>query len=158
ANTTVHVLDERLQPMPPGTPGELFIGGDGLAHGYLNNPELTREKFIPNPFSSDSSARLYRTGDRVRCRADGNFEFLGRFDNQLKILGHRIEPGEIEATLRQHPGVVQAVVLARAQPRGEKHLVAYVIVARPDDFSADTLKRYLANRLPHYMMPTWIVR
>ncbi len=116
ANTTAHVLDERLQPAPADAPGELYIGGDGLARGYLNNAELTQEKFVPDPFSADPAARLYRTGDRVRRRADGNIEFLGRFDDQVKILGHRIEPGEIEAALRRRPEVRQTVVIARRSP------------------------------------------
>jgi aspartate racemase len=161
ANTTVYVLDEQLQPVPVGRPGELYIGGDGLARGYLNNPDLTREKFVRNPFSSDPAARLYRTGDRVCSLADGNLEFLGRFDNQVKILGHRIEPGEIEATLLQHPGVRQTVVIAWTQPRGEKQgdkqLVAYVVAANPGGLSTDQLKGYLAKRLPHHMVPAHIV-
>jgi len=157
ANTTVHVLDERLQPAPADVPGELYIGGAGLAHGYLNNAELTREKFVPDLFSADPAARLYRTGDRVRRRADGNIEFLGRFDDQAKILGHRIEPGEIEAALRQHSEVRQTVVIAQTQPSGEKRLVAYV-VASSGAFSADELKRHLADRLPPYMVPAQFVR
>jgi amino acid adenylation domain-containing protein len=158
ANTTAYVLGEQLQPLPANTPGELFLGGAGLALGYLNNPELTREKFVPNPFSRDPAARLYRTGDRVYLRADGNIVFIGRFDNQVKILGHRIEPGEIEATLRKHPGVRQTVVIPRALPHGEKQLVAYVVAANPGDFSANELKRYLAGRLPPYMVPGHIAR
>jgi amino acid adenylation domain-containing protein len=157
ANTTVHVLDERQQPVPVGTPGELYIGGEGLARGYLNNPELTQEKFFPDLFRSDPTARLYRTGDRVRCLADGNLEFLGRFDDQVKILGHRIEPGEIEATVRQHPCVRQAVVIARSHERGEQQLVAYVVSASRGRSSSEELKRYLAGRLPHYMVPTHVV-
>ena len=157
ANTTAYVLDERLQPVPAATPGELYIGGDGLARGYLNNPELTQEKFVRNPFSDDPAARLYKTGDRVRMLEDGNLEFLGRFDNQVKIRGHRIEPGEIEAILLQHPGVLQTVVIARTQAHGEKHLVAYVVARSPDGFSADELKSYLAGRLPAYMVPGQIV-
>jgi aspartate racemase len=157
ANTTLYVLDEQLQQAPTGTPGELYIGGDGLARGYLNNPELTEEKFVRDPFSTDPAARLYKTGDRVRMLEDGNLDFLGRFDNQVKIRGHRIEPGEIEATLLQHPGVLQTVVTAPTQAHGEKHLVAYVVAANPGEFSSDSLKSYLAGRLPSYMVPAQII-
>ena len=157
ANTSVYVLDEQLQPVPAGMIGELYLGGDGLAHGYLNDPVLTQAKFIADPFSSDPAARLYRTGDRVRYLEDGNLEFLGRFDNQVKIQGHRIEPGEIEATLQAHSEVRQTVVVARAQPHGEKQLVAYVVAASRRRFSTDQLKRYLAERLPLYMIPAQIV-
>jgi amino acid adenylation domain-containing protein len=157
AHTTAYVLDERLHPVPVGTPGELYIGGDGLARGYLNNPELTQEKFISDPFSSDAVGKLYRTGDRVRCLADGNLEFIGRLDSQIKIMGHRVEPGEIEATLCQHPVVHQAVVITRTLPAGEKQLLAYVVAARPHSLSTVELKRFLADRLPPYMVPAQIV-
>ena len=130
SNTTVYLLDEELQPVPMGSAGELCIGGDGLAHGYLNHPELTRQKFVADPFSSVNGAHLYRTGDLARCLPDGNIEFRGRLDNQVKILGHRIEPGEIEAALRQHPAVRQSVVVGRVGGRGEKRLVAYVVPSR----------------------------
>ncbi len=156
ANTTAYVLDERLQPAPPDAPGELYVGGDGLARGYLNNPELTREKFVPDPFSADPAARLYRTGDRARRRANGDIEFLGRFDDQVKVLGRRVEPGEVEAALRGEPAVRQAVVVALAQPLGDKRLAAYV-VADADAFSAGELKRRLAGRLPPHMIPAHIV-
>jgi acyl carrier protein len=157
ANTTAYVLDEQLRQAPVGVPGELYLGGDGVAQGYLNDPELTREKFVPDPFGGEPGARLYRTGDRVRRRPDGNLEFLGRFDSQVKVLGHRIEPGEIEAAARQHPGVRQAAVVVHPAPRGEKQLVAYVVPAQPDTFSADELKRFLAGRLPPHMVPAQVV-
>lgn len=157
AHTSVHVLDDLRQPVPAGTPGELYIGGDGLAQGYLNDPGLTRAKFIPDPFRTDSGARLYRTGDRVRYLPDGNLEFLGRFDDQLKVSGHRIEPGEIEAILRQHAAVRQAVVIARTQSHGEKQLVAYVAGVTPGGISAAELRQYLGNRLPPYMLPAHVV-
>jgi aspartate racemase len=158
SNTTAYVLDKEGRPVPSGSTGELYIGGDGLARGYLNKPELTREKFVPDSFSSDPTARLYRTGDRVRACQDGVLEFLGRLDNQVKILGYRIEPGEIEALLRQHSAVTQAVVLAHVGPRREKRLVAYVVAPAAACASIDDLKDYLAARLPPYMVPAHIVR
>ncbi|KAB8320294.1 non-ribosomal peptide synthetase [Tolypothrix campylonemoides VB511288] len=125
ANTQVYILDKLLQPVPIGVPGELYIVSDGLARGYLNSADLTGEKFIPNPFSNQPKARLYKTGDLVRYRQDGNIEFLGRLDEQVKIRGYRIELGEIEAVLSQHPAVLQTVVMTR-ENEGEKRLVAYV--------------------------------
>jgi amino acid adenylation domain-containing protein len=151
ANTTAFVLDEQRQIVTDGAAGELYVGGDGLADGYLNNAELTREKFVANPFGS---GRLYRTGDRVRILPDSNFEFLGRLDNQLKIMGHRIEPGEIEVVLKQHPAVRQAVVVARKLSRGDKQLAAYVIPAQADQFTATELKRFLQERLPAHLIPS----
>ncbi len=157
SNTTVCLLDEELRPVPCGTAGELCIGGDGLAGGYLNHPELTRQKFIQDPFSSDPGARLYRTGDLARYGPDGEIEFLGRLDDQIKILGHRIEPGEIEAALWQHPGVRQTAVVAAAGTRGEKRLVAYLVPAVRGKIAPAELKDYLARRLPPYMVPTIFV-
>src|SRR5206468_3206656 len=141
--TQVYLLDEHLQPVPVGMGGELYIGGRGLAQGYLNRSELTAQRFIPNPFSTEPGARLYRTGDLARYRADGHIEFLGRLDTQVKLRGFRIELGEIEAVLARHPGVQKNVVLIREATRersgtdghGErrsdfsdnKHLVAYVV-------------------------------
>jgi amino acid adenylation domain-containing protein len=127
ANTQVYILDSQLQPVLVGVPGELHISGDGLARGYLNHPELTKEKFIPNPFSNDPGARLYKTGDLARYLSDGNIEFLGRIDHQVKIRGFRIELGEIEAVLMEHPAVQETVVIAREDKPGEKRLVAYVV-------------------------------
>lgn len=158
SNTTVYVLDEQMRPVAEGVSGELYIGGAGVAAGYLNQPELTQERFVPDPFGAGPGARLYRTGDRVRVRPDGALEFLGRLDGQVKIAGHRIEPEEVEAALRQHPAVRQAVVAARALPSGEKQLVAYVVAANPSDFSADAIKRYLGDRLPRHLVPAQVVR
>ncbi|MHC5826390.1 MAG: AMP-binding protein, partial [Nostoc sp.] len=126
ANTQVYILDQHSQPVPIGVSGELYISGDGLARGYLNRPELTAECFIEHCFTNKLKARLYKTGDLVRYRADGNIEFLGRLDEQVKIRGYRIELGEIEAVLSQHPAVQQTVVISR-EDKGEKRLVAYVV-------------------------------
>jgi amino acid adenylation domain-containing protein len=157
SHSTVCLLDEKLRPVQSGMPGELCIGGDGLARGYLNHPELTRQKFIPDPFSAEPGARLYRTGDLARFRPDGEIEFLGRLDNQVKIRGHRIEPGEVEAALWQHPAVRQTVVVPAAGSRGEKRLVAYVVSSRPGKIAPAELKDYLARHLPPYMVPSVFV-
>jgi aspartate racemase len=157
SNTQVYLLDERLQPVPLGAPGELCIGGDGLARGYLNHPDLTAQKFVPNPFSNQPGARLYRTGDLARYLADGTVEFLGRMDSQVKILGHRVEPGEVEAALVRHPGVRQAAVVARGERPGEKQLVAYVTANGQGAASASELREFLKSRLPDYMVPSWFV-
>jgi len=157
SHTFAYVLDERLQPLPPGVPGELFIGGAGLALGYLNQPELTRERFIPNPFSGESSARLYRTGDRVRLRSDRNMEFLGRVDHQVKISGHRIELEEVEATLRLYYQVRQAVAVAADDSSGQKRLVAHLLPSVPGCLDTEALKRFLADRLPSFMIPSAFV-
>jgi len=152
ANTQVYLLDDQLQPVPVGVPGELYIGGDGLARGYLNRPDLTSERFIPNPFSEVSGERLYKTGDLVRYLSDGNIEFLGRLDNQVKIRGFRIELAETEAVLRQHPDVLQSVVIIREDSPGEKQLVAY-FVATERVPSISELRNFLKQQLPDYMIP-----
>jgi amino acid adenylation domain-containing protein len=151
ANVRLYVLDSALQPVAIGEPGELHIGGPGVARGYLNHPELTAAKFIADPFSHEAGARLYKTGDMVRYLPDGNIEFQGRIDFQVKIRGFRIELGEIEAVLEKHPGVAQAVVTAR-ELNGEKRLAGY-IVALPKDVTAPELRRYLKELLPEYMVP-----
>ena len=157
ANTQLYILDRYLQPVPIGVGGELHIGGAGLARGYLNRWELTAEKFIPNPYSDEPGARLYKTGDRARYLPDGNIEYLGRIDNQVKIRGYRIELGEIEETLRQHSAVRDAVAIARDDTSGNKRLVAYVVLD-PDKLpSISNLRGYLQEKLPEYMVPSGFV-
>ncbi len=153
SNTRVYVLDARLQPVPVGVPGELYIGGDGLARAYLNRPELTAERFIANPFG-ESGDRLYKTGDLVRYGPDGIIEFLGRLDHQVKIRGFRIEPGEIETLLGQIPGVRDAVVLAREQAPGDKRLVAYIVGEPGHQLASHELRNVLKKQLPEYMVPS----
>jgi len=153
-NTQLYILDRHLNLVPIGVPGELHIGGAGLARGYLNRPELSTEKFIPNPFSDEPGARLYKTGDRVRYLPDGTIEFLGRFDHQFKLRGFRIEPGEIEVMLGQHPAVREVLVLARETERKEKRLVAYVVPQQGRDVTPSELRRFLKETMPEYMVPS----
>ena len=126
ANTLAYVLDRYRLPVPIGVPGELYLGGVQVARGYHNRPELTAERFIPNPFSEEPGARLYKTGDLARYLPDGNIEFLGRIDNQIKVRGYRIEPGEIETALGKHAAVKETVVVAGEDKQKNKRLVAYV--------------------------------
>ena len=150
ANTQVYIVDRELREVPVGGTGELLIGGIGLARGYLNNPELTAERFIPDPFSQNKDARLYKTGDLCRCRHDGVIEFLGRNDNQVKIRGYRIELGDVEAALESHPEVKQAATKVVDGPGHEKSLVGYVVAP---GLETRELRTYLAQRLPQYMLP-----
>jgi amino acid adenylation domain-containing protein len=155
SNTTAYVLDKDRNPVPVGVAGELYLGGGGLAQGYLNRPELTREKFVADPFSADNGERLYRTGDIVKYLLDGNIEFIGRADHQVKIRGFRIEPGEVEVVLRRHPEVEDAVIIAREDEPGERQLAAYIV---PRNGSAPRQWRdFLRGKLPAYMIPSAFV-
>jgi acyl-coenzyme A synthetase/AMP-(fatty) acid ligase len=153
ANTRVYVLDQHLSPVPMGVPGELYIGGDGLARGYLGRSGPTAERFLPDPFGPERGSRMYRTGDRVRWLAEGALEFLGRLDEQVKVRGYRVEPAEVEAALAGHPAVREAAVVAREGPGGEKHLIAYVV----GPALTGELSRFLQRRLPDYMVPAAFV-
>ncbi|WP_248807365.1 amino acid adenylation domain-containing protein, partial [Pseudomonas sp. MWU13-2100] len=159
ANTRIYLLDESRQPVPLGVAGELYIGGAGVARGYLNRDDLTAERFLNDPFSQDASARLYRTGDLGRYLPDGTLEYLGRNDNQVKIRGFRIELGEIEALLAAYPGVKESVVLAREDHPGEKRLVAYLTAQQPETvLEIESLRGHLQGALPEYMIPTAYVQ
>ncbi|BDI19721.1 hypothetical protein ANSO36C_55230 [Nostoc cf. commune SO-36] len=164
ANTQVYVLDEQLQLVPIGVPGELYIGGAGLARGYLNQPELTVARFIQNPFVSDSQARLYKTGDKVSYLNDGNLQFLGRVDRQVKIRGFRIELEEIETTLKQHSGVQEVVVRATEETLGNKRLVAYIVISpqfrlinQNYQAIASVFRSFCLDKLPEYAIPSIFV-
>ncbi len=152
-NAQVYVLDAYLQPLPPGIPGELYIGGTGVARGYLHRPDLTAERFIPNPFSTNGAERLYRTGDQVQYRLDGPLEFLGRLDQQVKIRGYRIELREIETTLLRHPGVREAIVTTYEPTPNERRLLVYIVTSPQLIPTADELRAYLKQTLPDYMVP-----
>jgi len=157
ANTTVYLLDKHGAPVPVGVTGELFIGGDGLALGYLQQPELTRERFIPDPFSPLENAKLYRTGDIARYRLDGNIEFLGRIDDQVKINGYRIEPGEIISVLHKHPDVREAVIVTRSDRPDDKRLTVYMVAVAGIVLSKADIHAYLQKHLPAFMIPTSFV-
>jgi amino acid adenylation domain-containing protein len=158
ANTRIYVLDENLERVPGDAPGELFIGGAGVGRGYLNHPELSAQKFLPDPFDSGRGARMYRSGDVVRLLGDGQIEFLGRVDDQIKIRGHRIEPNEITSVLAENPAVQQSVVVTRELQDGEKSLVGYIVLVPGANVSAGELKSAIRNRLPEYMVPAVFVQ
>ena len=157
SNTRMYVLDATVNPVPVGVPGEIYIGGPGVARGYLRRPELTAERFVVDPFSGEPGARLFRTGDLGRFLPDGTIEFLGRLDNQVKIRGFRVEPGEVESVLVQHPDVREALVQARQVAPGEKGLVAYVVPKEGHAPTERELAVFLRGKLPGYMVPTAIV-
>jgi amino acid adenylation domain-containing protein len=156
-NTQLYVLDSDLQPVPVGETGELYIGGAGVARGYWNRPELTEERFLPDPFSGEPGARMYKSGDLARYRPDRILEYLGRADNQVKVRGYRIELGEIEATLASHPRVQSCAVLAREDEPGDRQLVGYVSPAKNQSLVPEELRTFLEQRLPAYMVPAHFV-
>jgi len=157
AGTDVYVLDDHGQPVPIGVTGELYVGGPGLALGYINREALTAERFVPHPFSAEPGARVYRTGDLVRWRADGALDFLGRRDGQVKIRGMRVELGEVEAALQAHPGVKEATVIAVDEPTGDRALIAYVVGEAGEAPQAPALRAYLKERLPSAFIPAAFV-
>ncbi len=157
SNTQAYILDPALQPVPIGAAGELHIGGQGVARGYLGRPDLTAERFIPDPFSNEPGARLYKTGDLARYLPDGRIHFIGRGDNQVKIRGFRIELGEIEATLRQFPDLREAIVLSREDRAGDKRLVAYLLTDASAQYEPGAIREFLRVRLPDYMVPSAFV-
>jgi hypothetical protein len=153
-NIQMYILDEHLNPVPAGVPGEIYIGGVGLARGYFKSPELTTRQFVSHPFSQDPKARLYKTGDWARYRPDGNIELVGRMDEQVKIAGFRVDLGEIETTLRQHPSIRDAMVQARDDAPGRRRLVAYVAAHKGAVPTASELTGFLRALLPYYMVPS----
>jgi amino acid adenylation domain-containing protein len=157
-NTQLYLVDEHWKPVPSGSAGELWIGGAGVARGYRNCAESTRNCFLPNPFSSASGARVYRTGDRVRSLPNGEIEFLGRLDDQIKIRGYRIEPGDIASALNSHPQVQSSLVIAQEDEAGEKRLVAYLILNSAQRPTAAAMRNYLRTQLPDYMVPASFVQ
>ncbi len=156
-NTEIYILDEKMSELALGKPGELYIGGAGVARGYRNHPELTKQKFVSNPFSADPGDRLYRSGDRVRVLPSGELEFLGRIDQQVKIQGYRVEPNEIVNALDCHPDVQTSAVIARETQGGEKNFVAYVVLRENSKVTASGLREHVSKRLPHYMVPASFV-
>ncbi|HKP13854.1 MAG TPA: amino acid adenylation domain-containing protein, partial [Blastocatellia bacterium] len=158
ANTRAYILDEQLEPVPTGVRGELYLSGEGLARGYYGRAELTAERFVPNPFAHQAGERMYLTGDVCRWRADGEIEYVGRADHQVKVRGYRIELGEIESALRSQPGIAEAVVVAREEEGGRKRLVAYLVSEQEDKQpSVEALRSQLKQELPGYMVPSAMV-
>lgn len=158
SNVRVYILDNNLRQLPVGEPGELYIGGAGLARGYCNRPDLTAERFIPDPFSDQPSSRLYKTGDMASYLPDGQLAFLGRTDDQIKIRGYRIEPGEVAAVLNRHPMVQTSIVLPREDSPDNKHLVAYVVPNNRAELTDNVLREFLLSNLPEYMLPALFCR
>ncbi|PYV86437.1 MAG: hypothetical protein DMG05_19735 [Acidobacteria bacterium] len=158
ANAQIYILDGRLQPVPAGTAGEIHVGGPSLARGYHNHPDLTEEKFIPNPFSQEPGSRLYKTGDLARLLPDGQIAFLGRIDDQIKIRGYRIEPNEIVSALNRHPNIRESLVVAREDASGDKQLVAYVVLHSDSGLAHTDLCHFVSHSLPEYMVPAAFVQ
>jgi natural product biosynthesis luciferase-like monooxygenase protein len=156
ANTQIYILDDAMRPVPVGVPGDLYIGGDGVTRGYLNRPDLTAERFVPDPFRG-GTARMYWTGDQARYRSDGTIDFLGRTDFQVKVRGYRIELGEIESALSAHPSIRDVVVLVREDEPGDKRIVAYAIPSGAALAGDDELRTFLGEQLPEYMIPAHFV-
>ncbi|MBE7122186.1 amino acid adenylation domain-containing protein [Bacillus cereus] len=157
ANMQIYILDSLMQPVPIGVPGELYIGGVALARGYHNQAELTEERFVLNPFSDQPDTRLYKTGDIARYLPNGNLEYLGRIDDQVKLRGYRIELGEIETVLKQHPAVSEATVILREDVKDDKRLVAYVTAAKGCDLTVSNVQQHLIDFLPYYILPSAVV-
>ncbi|HEY1683501.1 MAG TPA: amino acid adenylation domain-containing protein [Tepidisphaeraceae bacterium] len=155
ARTTLYIYDSNNNLITDDAPGELFIGGVGVAMGYLNRPELTAEKFIADPFSQDPNARLYRTGDLCRWMPDGNLDYIGRIDHQVKIRGHRIEPGEIETVMQKHPGIAQCILVAGGDP-SDRFLIGYYTVRKGQTCTPEQLRNHLTATLPAYLVPQWL--
>src|SRR5262249_13078221 len=153
AGARTYVIDEANELAPIGVAGELYVGGSGVARGYLGRPGLTAERFLPDPFGAEPGGRLYRTGDRARWRGDGTLEFLRRSDDQVKGRGFRIELGEVEAVLAQHPAIREAAVVAREDRPGDVRLTAYVVVAPGGEAAAAQWRGWLLEQLPEYMIP-----
>ena len=157
SNVHVYILDQHLRLVPIGARGELYVGGDALARGYVQRPDLTAERFIPDAFSGETGARLYRTGDMARRLANGDIEYLGRADHQVKVRGYRIELEEIESVLKQHEAVREAIVMVREDVPSEVRLTAYVVAEQSDERTIRVLREHLRERLPDYMMPAAFV-
>lgn len=153
-NMQIYLLDQDLQPVPFGIPGEMYIGGAGVARGYLNRPQLTAEKFIPNPYDKKGGSRIYKTGDLARYLSDGNIEFLGRTDYQVKVRGYRIELGEVESVLMRHQLVSQAVVVTAGEATSDRKLAAYVVPIKGNPIDVDQIRLFMRESLPDYMVPT----
>ncbi len=154
----MYILDRFLQPVPPGVPGELYIGGVQVARGYLNRPDLTAERFIPDQFSDLAGARLYKTGDLARYLKDGDIDFLGRLDFQVKIRGNRIELGEIESVISQHSDVREVIVVAREDTPGDQRITAYIVTDRAEGIAGSELREITQRKLPDYMVPAYFIR
>jgi acyl carrier protein len=158
SNAQVYVLDRHMQPVPVGITGELYVGGSGLARGYLNQPGLTAERFVPDPFGAAPGGRLYRTGDLARFQADGSISFIGRNDHQVKVRGFRVELGEIHAALISHQAITDCAVLAREDALGQQQIVAYLVFNQQDSSPIAELREHLRRQLPDYMIPSAFVR